>query len=658
MLEGHDGSAVGTGALADTQGPHGLLLSLAGRIDDELLGWCRELTAVGESDYALELVTAAIAADHVQVPEAVHAALLQTGRVQGLELPAPDTASVMGHRFLADPASVGYPPTAGRSPADVLHTLPARLVRGCRLWLSWRITPAGSAPTPVPHPVLLIETSDGGGADLLAYQVADLLWQAGVFASVEVFGAGSDLDEYHRAALAASTPLETDGVVGTGATASPARPGPTPGGGLPSPVAAGLLQRNDPSQTSPRGNASQPRGNLPVREPFGRDHDDVRDPRPPLRPVDRVIAARASAPRNPIDNVMPFERGPADRPNQDRPAQDRPAASLFEGVDPRDDRKPAADPRQPRDQRWNPGHGQRPQARDEAGARQPDMNFGRGDWQGPAGGSQPPAGPASAALPDRRPAPPNGAMPSGPLPNGGPAPLNGVERNGVPPNGVQPNGVQPNGIKPNGAGPGPNGMGPGPNGPVNGVERNGGPGPRNGAGPDRNGVSGPRNGAGPNGLGPNGAGPNGVGGVGGTSATAAVPQTNQPPPPMGPPPVRQQPMNNPQSMGAPTGRQQPMKPPQGPPPGPPPGRPPVQPPRGQVPPPPPNRPPLRPADLPELPDGLSDVEQKLLRQLHEELAQREDNGLPAADQPPQRMFRNTNGGGRPPQRPMGPPEGN
>jgi protein transport protein SEC31 len=128
---------------------------------------------------------------------------------------------------------------------------------------------------------------------------------------------------------------------------------------------------------------------------------------------------------------------------------------------------------------------------------------------------------------------------------------------------------------------------------------------------------------------------------------------------MGPPPVRPQQTNNPQSMAAPTGRQQPVKPPQGPPQGPPPpGRPPIQPPRGQAPPPAPQRPPLRPAELPELPDGLSDVEQKLLRQLHEELAQREDNGLPAADQPPQRMFRNTNGGGRPPQRPMGPPEGN
>src|SRR5581483_4340572 len=299
------------------------LLSLAGLIDDELLGWCRELTAVGESDYALELVTAAVAADHVRVPEAVHAALSRTAKGQpGLSLPAPDPAPVMTHRFLADPASVGHS-TSGRSPVDVLHTLPTRLVRGCRLWLSWRLTPAGSAPTPVPHPVLLLETADGGGADVLAYQVADLLGQAGVFASVEVFGAGAALDEYHRAALAASVPLETDGVVGTAPAEGSGHSGP--GGVLPAALAASLPQRTDPSQTSPRGNPRphpqpSPRGGLPSREPFGRDHDEVRDPRPPLRPVDRVIAARASAPRNPIDNVKPFERGPVDRPIPDRPA--------------------------------------------------------------------------------------------------------------------------------------------------------------------------------------------------------------------------------------------------------------------------------------------------------------------------------------------------
>jgi len=54
---------------------HSLLLSLAGLLDDELLGWCRELVAVGEGDYALELVTAAVQADRVRLPAATHEAL-------------------------------------------------------------------------------------------------------------------------------------------------------------------------------------------------------------------------------------------------------------------------------------------------------------------------------------------------------------------------------------------------------------------------------------------------------------------------------------------------------------------------------------------------------------------------------------------------------
>jgi hypothetical protein len=62
--------------------------------------------------------------------------------------------------------------------------------------------------------------------------------------------------------------------------------------------------------------------------------------------------------------------------------------------------------------------------------------------------------------------------------------------------------------------------------------------------------------------------------------------------------------------------------------------------------------------MPETPEGLSDVEQRLLRQLHEELAAREDGDPHPERQAPQatRMFRNTNGGRKPRgPRPTGPP---
>jgi hypothetical protein len=279
MLERHDRPAGGSSSGLDT---HSLLLSLAGLIDDELLGWSRELVAVGDSDYALELVTAAIAADRVRLPEAVHAGL-RAGRHEppGVELPEPEPAAVMTHSFLADPIAAGYPPAiAAAFPTQALHTLPARILRGCRLRLSWRLTPAGSAPVPVPHPVLLVETTDGTGADLIAYQMADLLWQAGVFASVEVFGADTPIGEYHRAALEASVPLAD-------------RDLPPAGAQLPAQSSAGLAAAapgfgQDPLRTDP---ARTPTGTpAPAREPAARS---------PLPPADRVIAARASVPPGP-----------------------------------------------------------------------------------------------------------------------------------------------------------------------------------------------------------------------------------------------------------------------------------------------------------------------------------------------------------------------
>ena len=46
---------------------HELLLALAGRLDDDLLAWARELVAVGEEGQAVELATAALAAERGRV---------------------------------------------------------------------------------------------------------------------------------------------------------------------------------------------------------------------------------------------------------------------------------------------------------------------------------------------------------------------------------------------------------------------------------------------------------------------------------------------------------------------------------------------------------------------------------------------------------------
>jgi len=276
---------------------HSLLLSLAGQLDDELLGWCRELVAVGEGDYAIELVTAAVQADRVRLPAGPHEQLYTAASRRqllgrGETLPAQDGSPRMRHRFLADPASGGFPtPTEERSPEHALGAVPSRLLRNCELWLSWRCTPTGAAPGPLPHPVVLIETDEADGADVLAYQVGEVLLRAGVFASVEVFSADMELGDYHRAALAEAHRVEVTGDRPLPEdTRVPGRPGPSgsPGGR---------------SRTDAPGNGADPRG-----RDGGRRQEPPRTgpivgsdgPRSaPLRPVDRVITARSSGPRRP-----------------------------------------------------------------------------------------------------------------------------------------------------------------------------------------------------------------------------------------------------------------------------------------------------------------------------------------------------------------------
>jgi hypothetical protein len=184
-----------------------LLLALAGRLDDDLLAWARELVAVGEEGQAVELVTAALAAERVMLPAAVRVAVVVAGRAAHTDLdvghelapPVPDDTTV--HRF--DPAAA-----AGDRVASVLAGLPARRLAGCTLYLTWRSTPAGAAPGPVPRAVVLVEAGPDRSADVLAYLLATELDRAAVPASVEVFTTGTTLPAYHRAALAAARRIE------------------------------------------------------------------------------------------------------------------------------------------------------------------------------------------------------------------------------------------------------------------------------------------------------------------------------------------------------------------------------------------------------------------------------------------------------------------
>src|SRR5689334_8483397 len=150
---------------------HDLLLALAGRLDDDLLAWARELLAVGEQDQAVELATAALVAERVALPATLRSALAAAAQAAHTDLdverelpPAVDNG-VTPHRFAADAR-----PRDGVVAA--LRALPARRLAGCTLSLTWRRTPAGATPGPLPHPVLLVEADPDRSPDVLAYLLA------------------------------------------------------------------------------------------------------------------------------------------------------------------------------------------------------------------------------------------------------------------------------------------------------------------------------------------------------------------------------------------------------------------------------------------------------------------------------------------------------
>jgi len=188
---------------------HELLLRLAGRLDDDLLADARELVAVGEDGHALELVTAALAADATPLPPPVRAELVNAAAAARIDLDAdaalaPAAPDTTAHRFSAT-ADADVPVVAA------VRELPNRLREGVRLRLTWRQTPAGPAPTPLPQPVLLVETAaDGRPGEVLAYQVGAAMARSGVHVAVEVLTSGRPLTSYHAAALRDSTPLSGD----------------------------------------------------------------------------------------------------------------------------------------------------------------------------------------------------------------------------------------------------------------------------------------------------------------------------------------------------------------------------------------------------------------------------------------------------------------
>ncbi len=194
-------------AAAPTSG-HELLLGLAGWVDDDLLAIGRELVAVGEEAGALELLVASLAAARTVLPHPVRAGLgdaverrigADLARLLPPGAPLPDRTA---HAFAPDAGAADTAEQIG----EILDGLTVVARSGARAALTWRTTPAGAAPGPLPHPVVLLVLDEAGPAEVLAYQVGAALARSGVPASVEAVVEGSALPPYQRAALAASRP--------------------------------------------------------------------------------------------------------------------------------------------------------------------------------------------------------------------------------------------------------------------------------------------------------------------------------------------------------------------------------------------------------------------------------------------------------------------
>lgn len=340
---------------------HDLLLSLAGRVDDDLLAWARELAAVGEDARAVELLTASLVAARTVLPDPVRAGLVAAARSARIDLdPAaalPPSRAEQGsaHRFDAGPPDDVV--------SAVLLAVPARQVQGCRILVARRLTPAGSAPGPLPHPVVLVEVLPGARAtDVLAYQLAATLERAGVPASVEVLTADAPVPAYHAAALRRARLIRSDdggerymaepewapgrpsAVFGAGPASmpghrhvrhplappqpdvagllgTPARPGDLRGDPRPAPAADALPQRTpgpNPEPVDPEaGTLSLPA--VPNRgTPLSAVRPEAGDP-PPVRPDAEPSAASVDPPEGHEPDAPPGPSSPSGPPTGQDP---------------------------------------------------------------------------------------------------------------------------------------------------------------------------------------------------------------------------------------------------------------------------------------------------------------------------------------------------
>ncbi|MFL6121478.1 hypothetical protein [Actinophytocola sp.] len=191
-----------------------MLLTMAGRLDDDALADARQMLASAELDRSLEFLAGCLVAGRVVLSHEQHAELATLFGDMYLEQDLIDRIMVTDrliagrHRF-AFGAVEGLDPVRGVADAvrPVLGVLPD--IRS--MWCVWRLTPAGPASGPVPHRMVLVGIGPGGFAPATAYRVEDALRRAGIRASVEVLMDGVEPGEYHREAMRSARQIPFDG---------------------------------------------------------------------------------------------------------------------------------------------------------------------------------------------------------------------------------------------------------------------------------------------------------------------------------------------------------------------------------------------------------------------------------------------------------------
>jgi hypothetical protein len=192
---------------------HDLLLSLAGRVDDDALADVRQMLASAELDRSLEFLAGCLAAGRIVLTSTQHHELESLFTDTYLDPSVIDRVMVSDrdagrHRFAVGSVD-GLDPARGVADAvrPVLDVLPD--VRS--MWCVWRLTPAGPASGPVPHLLVLVGIGPGGFPPATAYRVEHALRRAGIRASVEVLMDGVEPGEYHREAMRYARQLPFDG---------------------------------------------------------------------------------------------------------------------------------------------------------------------------------------------------------------------------------------------------------------------------------------------------------------------------------------------------------------------------------------------------------------------------------------------------------------